>query len=238
MKVQVNQRRLVNILVVVAALVLLVMAAADAMQLVKAGAFNNQTEAYLDFWREQQKKQPDDFQLKPRDYDIALHGAEQALAALPDSPEQWVLKARVEDWGRQYGLLQSGTENHSESVQENPLLDTWHHAIALRPAWPYAWSDYAMARAQFSLIDSDFEAALFRANQLGPWEERVLENNALLGMHYHDWLSQPLQATLQDSLQRLTERYPYKAVSIARRYGRAGELCPWLTHPERVRECL
>ncbi|WP_211829161.1 hypothetical protein [Kistimonas asteriae] len=238
MKVQVNQRRLVNMMVVVAGLVLLVMAAADAMQLVKAGAINNQTEAYLDFWREQQKKQPDDFQLKPRDYDVALQGAEQASAALPDSPEQWVLKARVEDWGQQYGLLQAGIDHSSESVEKNPLLDTWRHAIALRPAWPYAWADYAMARAQLSLIDPDFETALLRANQLGPWEERVLENSALLGMHYHDWLSQPMQATLQGSLQRLTERYPYKAVSIARRYGRAGELCPWLTSPERVRECL
>ncbi|GAA4648320.1 hypothetical protein GCM10023116_05870 [Kistimonas scapharcae] len=218
------------LIVVVAGLTLLGFAANEARKLVQAGAYNNQTEAYLDFWREKQAKQPDEFSLRSKDYEVALNGARRAIELLPDAPEQWVLKARVLDWGQQYGLMDT-------TDGKTPLLGAWRDAIALRPAWPYAWSDYAMAMAQQSQINQDFEKALLEADRLGPWEERVLENSATLGLHYPNWLSENTQETLNHSLQRLAERYPHKALAISRRYGQEGRLCQWLAHPERVREC-
>ena len=200
----------VRVIAALAGIGLLLQLSGQALSLVKAGAFNSQTEQYLDFWREKEKKDPDNFSPKQRDFDIALRGADQALTALPDAPESWVLKAHVLEWGQQYNLIAT-----ADTVNA-PALASWQHAISLRPAWPYAWNDYAMARAQLSLIDKDFETALIRANQLGPWERRVLETSATLGEHYRGWLTPTLQTELDNSMIRLTQIYPGVARQIRR----------------------
>ncbi len=200
-----SRKKSINPVKMIAAIVgagLLLQLSGQALSLVKAGALKSQTEQYLDFWREKQKDNPDDFVPEQRDFNIALRGADRAIASSPESPELWVLKARVEEWGQEYNLTPDTTAANA------PALASWQHAISLRPAWPYAWADYAMARAQQSLIDDEFEAALIRANQLGPWERRVMKTSSMLGRHYRGWLSPDLQAVLDDSNARLAQLYP------------------------------
>ena len=55
------------------------------------------------------------------------------------------------------------------------------------------------ARSQRSLVDPQLEQALVRADQLGPWEQQVMENATILGRYYRGWLSEPVQARLDDS---------------------------------------
>ncbi len=227
----INGRFLVKLSVVLAILVLLFFAGRSAFNLALAGVYNHQTKEFLSFWKAEKNKKPDDFKLNPVNYRAALRGAEKGITLLPDSPEQWVLKARVQLWGLQHNLL--GGDKGADS----PLLITWQQAIALRPAWPYAWSDYAMARAQLSLIDDAFESALFKANQLGPWEKRVLINSATLGLHYKGWLSEALQNELTDSLRRLSTLYPRNALTLARKYDSVLLVCSWLDKPEKVKDC-
>ncbi|WP_163369402.1 hypothetical protein [Endozoicomonas acroporae] len=131
---------------------------------------------------------------------------------MTDNPALYVLKARVLERGRLFGI----------DIENNAELDAWHKAwhkaIVLRPAWPYSWSDYARARSQYSLIDRSFTAALLRASKLGPWEPRVLENSALFSFHYQGWLSDGLQAALDNSYQKLVKAYPHSARKIGRQY--------------------
>ncbi|WP_461536548.1 hypothetical protein [Spongorhabdus nitratireducens] len=196
-----------------AGIALLFQASQTSLALIKAGALNSQTNQYLEYWQGKEKKDPQGFQPKPHDYEVALKGAERALETLPDSPEQWVLKARVLEWGQRYNL-----EPKVDDLQQSPLLTSWETAIQLRPAWPYAWADYAMDRAQYSLIDDKFTAALMRANELGPWELRVQQLSATLGLHYKGFLAPELQHTLDASLQRYEKLDPRAAKKLIEQY--------------------
>ncbi len=140
--------------------------------------------------------------------EVALGGVDSAIRQMPDNPALYVVKARVLERGRLSGI----------DMGSNPELDVWQKAVVLRPAWPYSWSDYARARSQYSLIDSEFEAALLRASQLGPWEPRVLENSALFSFHYRGWLNDALHAELDNSYQKLVKAYPHSARRIAKQY--------------------
>ncbi|WP_257265994.1 hypothetical protein, partial [Endozoicomonas sp. ONNA2] len=77
---------------------------------------------------------------------------------------------------------------------------------------------YAQARSQRSLIDPLFEQALVRADQLGPREQTVMENTTILGRYYRGWLSEPVQARLDDSQQRLAGLYPHRVRLIEKQY--------------------
>ncbi|WP_419836052.1 hypothetical protein [Endozoicomonas atrinae] len=179
----------------------------QAFTLLRSEVGRYQTELFLDHWQ-QETEASNSFVVDASELDIAIHGVESAIRQMPENPALYVLKARVLERGRLSGI---DTENHSE-------LEAWQSAIALRPAWPYSWSDYARARSQYSLIDSEFEAALLHASELGPWEPRVLENGALFSFHYRGWLSDELQAELDNSYQRLVKAYPHSARQIAQQY--------------------
>ena len=190
-------------------MIILVIAANQAWRLVVAGLYNHQTEQYLSFWQDKKRKQGEGFTMQARNFVVALKGAEKGIEQLPDSAEQWILKARILSWGEEY------LTNNEVGAANNSSLYVWRQAVQRRPSWPYAWSDYAMARAQKSLIDDDFERALIRANKLGPWERDVMETSALLGTHYKGWLSSHLQEHLDVSLKRLAMVHPAKARAIS-----------------------
>ncbi|MRI34271.1 hypothetical protein EOPP23_14865 [Endozoicomonas sp. OPT23] len=194
-----------HLLIAAPLIVLLLLGMVQGKRMVFAGIYNHQTQQYLDFWDQQLKKKGSDFTVREKDFDVALKGANKALDQLPKSGEQWVFKARVLDWGQKYGLFEeSGLTN-------DQYLSVWKTATELRPFWPYSYLDYAMARAQLSLIDDEFEGALLKANQYGPWEKRVMETTALLASHYRDWLSEPTQRELDKSMDRLARHYPRQA---------------------------
>lgn len=198
-----------RVIAALAAIILLSMILSQAINLVMAGIYNHQTEQYLSFWSEQQKKARDDFMIRPKALEVALRGADKGIGLLPDSAEQQVLKARLLTWAEQYpGAIK-------ETLDKELLLPTWQKAISLRPSWPYSWSEYAMAMAQRSFIDEKFEQALIRANRLGPWERDVMETSTILGQHYKGWLSPELTITLEESGERLHALYP----RVARRLG-------------------
>ncbi|WP_139117651.1 hypothetical protein [Endozoicomonas atrinae] len=155
-------------LLVLPVVLVLCLAIYQAFTLLRSEVGRYQTELFLDHWQ-QETEASNSFVVDASELDIAINGVESAIRQMPENPALYVLKARVLERGRLSGI---DTENHSE-------LEAWQKAIVLRPSWPYSWSDYAQARSQYSLIDSEFEAALLRASELGPWEPRVLENGAL-----------------------------------------------------------
>ena len=194
-------------------ILMLLIVANQALGLAMAGVYNNQTERYLSFWKKKQKEDGERFVVNERNFQVALKGADKGIEQLPDSAEQWILKARVLSWGREsWGRENRAVEESSDKV----LISTWQTAAQLRPSWPYIWSDYAMARARQSFIDTEFEQALLQANRLGPWEAQVMETSAILGSHYRGWLSPGVQTELDNSLVRLTHLYPGRAGAIKR----------------------
>lgn len=191
------------------AMLLLALAFNTAWNLLQSEVWRSQTQDFLDYWAQTQTD--GSLAVDKNNWQLTLAGADNALAHMPNSPDLQVMRAKVLDRGVRYGWSDTKTEEPME-------LDAWQQAITLRPAWPYSWSDYAMARSQRSLIDQPFAQALIRANQLGPWEQRVMTTSTILGRYYQGWLSDSLQRTLDNSLERLRRLYPYQAKRLEKQY--------------------
>ena len=190
--------------------VMLAAALNTAWNLVQSEIWRSQTEDFLDHWAAEAKAEPG-FAVDKEEWQLTLAGAANALNNMPESPELQMMRARVLNWGARNGWATSETGEQME-------LAAWQQAILHRPAWPYSWSSYAQARSQRSLTDQPFEQALIRADQLGPWEQQVMENATILGRYYHGWLSEPIQNILDASQQRLTDLYPYRARQLEKQY--------------------
>ena len=197
-------------LMVLPSIVLLAVAFNTALSLVQSQVWRSQTEDFLDHWVMEEKANAG-FVVDKDEWLTTLAGADNAVNNMPGSPELQVMRAKVLDWGVQHGWSTSDSGEPQE-------LDAWQQATLLRPAWPYSWSSYAQARSQRSLIDPQLEQALVRADQLGPWEQQVMENATILGRYYRGWLSEPVQARLDESQQRLAKLYPQRAKHIERQY--------------------
>ena len=197
-------------LLVLPAIALLAVASNTAFNLIRSEIWRYQTQEFLEFWQAKTKADSN-YEISQRDFDVTVKGIDNALDNAPFASELWVLKARVLELGFRHGLTQTQTVEPED-------LTTWKEAILARPAWPYSWSEYASARSQHSLIDKEFEAALVRADELGPWEQKVMENAMILGRYYRGWLSEPVQQRLDDSGVRLTQLYPWRAKQLDMQY--------------------
>lgn len=102
-----------------------------------------------------------------------------------------------------------------------------HHPVRRAPAMALAARTLSqwVGNEQCASLTTDnpnkltqFEAALLRASELGPWEPYVMENSAVLGFHYRGWLSDELQTELDNSYQKLVKQYPHRARQIAQQY--------------------
>ncbi|WP_257296147.1 hypothetical protein [Endozoicomonas sp. YOMI1] len=192
------------------AIAVLALAINTSWNLIQSEIWRYQTEDFLAFWQAE-LKEDSNYEINQRDYDVTIKGIENALASAPFASELRGLKARVLEQGFQHGLTPANT---IESVD----LTAWKEAILARPAWPYSWSAYASARSQHSLIEKEFEAALLRADELGPWEQKVMENATILGRYYRGWLSESVQQRLDDSSARLAKLYPWRAKQLDKQY--------------------
>ena len=197
-------------LLVLPGIVLLAVAFNTAWNLVQSEAWRSQTEDFLDHWVMEEKADAG-FAVDKDEWLITLAGADNALNNMPGSPELQMMRAKVLDWGVKNNWATSETGQQMELV-------AWQQAILQRPAWPYSWSSYAQARSQRSLIDPQLEQALVHADLLGPWEQQVMENATILGRYYRGWLSEPVQARLDDSQQRLAKLYPHRARQLEKQY--------------------
>ena len=189
---------------------LLAAALNTSWNLIQSGIWRYQTEDFLAFWQAE-LKDDSNYKINQRDYDVTIKGIDNALAKAPFASELRGLKARVLEQGFRHGL------NPTQTVEPVDLT-AWKEAILARPAWPYSWSAYASARSQHSLIDQEFEAALVRADELGPWEQKVMENATILGRYYRGWLSEPVQQRLDDSSARLAHLYPHRVKQLEKQY--------------------
>lgn len=94
---------------------------------------------------------------------------DSALLQDPSHPDYLEDMAQLYHWT----ILQQGLSG--DKLRRNLAIasDFYQQAIQRRPAWPYAWANYALAKAQLRDWDDSFRHALRQAIQLGPWEPAV-----------------------------------------------------------------
>jgi len=112
-------------------------------------------------------------------------------------------------------------------------------AIRARPGWGYAWANFAQNRLLRGQTDEDFFRALEMAVVRAPWEPRVLQQVAWMGMATWDELPIRMRPIVSEGIRRAVEleNFPYEIVRLAVQYDWLDDLRPML-HTDRQLEAL
>jgi tetratricopeptide (TPR) repeat protein len=108
----------------------------------------------------------------------------------------------LSDLGQLYELRHGEAPGPEASADLERALGYYRQALALRPAWPDAWTDVALLKVTQENIDAEFAFALQRAFALGPWETRVQASLAGGGLRVWGKLPMTLQTGVERSVAR------------------------------------
>ena len=106
------------------------------------------------------------------------------------------------DLGELYELRVGEAPAPESSTDLDRALGYYRQALALRPAWPYAWADVALLKITQQRIDAEFAHALQRALTLGPWQTSVQASIAAGGLAVWDKLPAKLQTDVEHTVAR------------------------------------
>lgn len=111
---------------------------------------------------------------------------ERAENLTPDDPQLLAQGAELFEW--RAWLEQNNPEAGEEYRQRS--MSYHRRGLALRPAWPYAWTDFASAKVLSGEFDKEFQGAFQKATELGPWEVGVQQVLTRIGLQNWRKLSQ------------------------------------------------
>lgn len=127
----------------------------------------------------------------------------------------------LNELGRLYELRVS--EQTAASPQGIAALaqarDYYHHSLALRPAWPFAWVNLTQLKLKQQAPDREFAWAMTQAARLGPWEWAVQVGIATAGLHAWDELPEHLRRVVETTIAHGIERESHAVIMIARDRG-------------------
>lgn len=98
-------------------------------------------------------------------------------------------------------------------------------ALAQRPSSPFLWAKLALTKLYLDEIDSELQAALRHADELGPWEPSVQQTILFVGLAAWQELDPGLRQALARTVERGASRNARKMFEIAKSYGRFDLVC-------------
>ena len=104
------------------------------------------------------------------------------------------------------------------SADHERALGYYRQALALRPAWPYAWVDIAALKITQQRLDAEYSHAMQRALSLGPWQTSVQASIAGGGLIVWDQLPATLQIRVEQTIARGLSNDSRLMLAVARRF--------------------
>ena len=144
-----------------------------------------------------------------------------ALLRLPNNPDYLDFEGRLlilkssqpgVMGGEQRALLEAAAEN-------------FRQALNVRPLWPYSWVNLLSAKDKLGQVDREFNQALNRSAELGPWEPRVQLLVLISGLRRWEKLGEQERGLVLGTLRGALKTQPREAFEIIRSYGRADLVC-------------
>ncbi|WP_145928250.1 hypothetical protein [Pseudomonas sp. TCU-HL1] len=203
------------LLVLLLALALLFAGARMAL----AGIASYQAEAFLAVW-EKAANQPD-----ARAWQIAHNAAQRAISLYPVANGDYLDRlGRIHSWQQ---FRQPYADPSAESSRR-AALDAYRAAVDARPTWPYTWARQAHTKLYLQEFDGEFDLALARAFQLGPWRNGINRELAEIGLSAWPHLDQSQRLATLESVRRSVANGPAEAqhlYKIAQHTGLTQVLC-------------
>ena len=144
-----------------------------------------------------------------------------ALKRFPNNPDYLDFAGRLQ-------ILQSGQAG-VVGAERRLLLESaatnFRRALAVRPLWPYSWVNMLTTKDKLGQVDIEFNTALTRSAELGPWEPRVQLQVINSGLRYWGRLGSAERELVQQKVLDALKVQPRNAFALVKEYGRADLLC-------------
>lgn len=209
-----------NILTVSGAVALIVMLVLCTVNAVES------TAAFITAWPA--REQLDNWREKQRHMDHAQWVAiqsqiEHALQYTPDDPELL----------RNLGLAHEAEFNLYPSVDRSAKAERemagkyYQQTILLRPSWPYDRIDLALVKFRMNESDRNIYTLMTQATELGPWEPRVQQVVAEIGLRQWESLPDDIREVVLETVNNgvLHGDNTTGMLNLLRRYDMAGLVC-------------
>lgn len=113
-------------------------------------------------------------------------------------------------------------------------LGGWREAARMRPGSPYAWASIALLKLRLGETDAEFQGALERAAQFGPWEPAVQIAIADAGLAAWRRLAPAAKALVIADLERALLRQAPEIRRLAAAHGTLPLVCTNAALPPRL----
>lgn len=144
-----------------------------------------------------------------------------ALQRFPGNPDYldfvgrlWVLKASL-----------PGVVGDERKALLEAAADNFRLALNTRPLWPYSWVNLLVTKDRLRQVDSEFELALHRAAETGPWEPWVQLRLVDTGLRNWSRLGRAERAIVEQKALDALKVQPRPMFALAKEYGRPELVC-------------
>jgi hypothetical protein len=153
--------------------------------------------------------------------DAAQARLDKALARYPGNPDYLGLAGNLKELrASQPGVV--GLE-HRELLEA--AAQDYRDALAVRPLWPYTWVNLLSAKDKLGQVDSEFNTAMHKAAETGPWEPRVQLQLLRSGVRHWEQLRRPERDLVQATAASALQSQPREVFEVARFYFRPDLVC-------------
>jgi hypothetical protein len=111
----------------------------------------------------------------------------------------------------------------------------YRRAVALRPAWGFAWVHLAQSKISNQELDAEAIAALDNAMRLGPWELGTQRKALRLGALLWEQLPGPVQDRVMDTMSNAVKSQARDVIDLLIPLGWGDRLRPLLQRPSDIR---
>ena len=157
----------------------------------------------------------------PAGIEAARARVDHALDRFPGRPDYLDLSGHL----KELAAAQPGVVGAERRELLEGAAQDYRDALATRPLWPYTWVNLLSARDKLGQADAEFNVALEKAAETGPWEPRVQLQLIRSGVRYWDELKTPQRAVVRAKAADALRVQPREVFEIARFYGRPDLVC-------------
>lgn len=146
---------------------------------------------------------------------------ERALQRFPAHPDYLDLAGYL----KELQANQPGVVGDERSTLLESAAGDYRGALAARPRWPYGWANLLSVKDKLGEVDSEFNRALEKAVELGPWEPRVQLQVIRSGIKQWPLLNEDQRALVRANLADALLVQPREAFEVVRFYARPDLVC-------------
>lgn len=145
----------------------------------------------------------------------------KALGRFPNNPDYLDFSGRL--------LVLEASQPGVMGSERRELLESaarvFRQALEVRPLWPYSWANLLSAKDKLGQVDIEFNLAMNRSAELGPWEPRVQMQVVETGLRYWSRLGGAERTLVQQKVLDALKVQPREVFVTIKDYGRADLVC-------------